>query len=181
MNILDFSIFPRIETKRLFLRDLVENDMVAYYQMKSSPKYNLYSGNISSISITEIKSQLLRIISAVKANTLLKWAITDKFDTFIGTISLWNFRDDNYICDIGYGILEKFYNRGYTSEAMKAVIKYAFTILKMKKLVLTTNMENIFSVKIALKNNFSFSKTFFEYSEFQDKINKYGVFELENK
>ena len=54
--------------------------------------------------------------------------------------------------EMGYWIGRPFWNQGYTSEAMQAVMKYGFETLKLNKLYAIHLHENLASGKVMLKN-----------------------------
>lgn len=72
----------------------------------------------------------------------------------MGTIGLWNFSDDQTVCEIGFELLPAFQSQGYMNESLSPVIQYAFEILRIKKIEACTHGQNQQSIQLLIKNGF---------------------------
>jgi len=72
---------------------------------------------------------------------------------FIGSACFKNSPDNNCQVEIGYGINEKFQNKGYTTEAIKAMCEWALKQPLVSKVVAETEKGNIPSQKVLEKCN----------------------------
>jgi RimJ/RimL family protein N-acetyltransferase len=80
-------------------------------------------------------------------NTWLQLAICLKEGKMIGDIGI-HFMEDGYQIEIGYTLSPEHQGNGYALEAVKAIIKYAFTELKKHRIIASVDPDNIQSVKI---------------------------------
>ncbi len=122
-----------LETDRLVVRPFKESDYPDLYEYLSLEEtYRFEPGN--PVSLEEAKEYALK-----RANSINWWAVILKEDTknkLIGHISL--FQTDFEILrtwEIGYIFNPAFHNKGYCTEAARAVIEYVFSELKAHRIV----------------------------------------------
>lgn len=146
----------KIETERLILRAPKMSDSKDFYQYAKKPNIGLTAGWLPH----EFEEESRFILSDfIKKEDV--WVITIKpSDKMVGSIGL-KVRDFeeaiNGICELGYALDDTYWNKGYVSEATKALIEYAFKVYEVKKIIAGHSLGNIGSQKIILKNNFKFT------------------------
>ena len=145
--------FPKIETNRLTLGDLVSDDI---------PKIIEYAGNQKVAEMTlniphpyEEKDAIFWLNSAKQGfvnKTQYTFGIRIKNSkAFIGGIGLKvNSRFNR--AELGYWIAEPFWNNGYATEVVGAVLKFGFEELNLNKIYATHLAENTASGKVMEKN-----------------------------
>ena len=145
--------FPEIKTERLILGKVSPNDI---------PKIVAYAGNIkvaeSTLNIPHPYDEddaVFWINSAAlgfKNKSQFTFAIRDKSThDFLGGIGLKiEPRFDR--AAVGYWIAESFWNKGYTTEALEAILKFGFDELQLNKIYATHLIENPASGKVMIKN-----------------------------
>ncbi|WP_405604545.1 GNAT family N-acetyltransferase [Polaribacter sp. Asnod1-A03] len=147
------------KTERLIVRKLVIGDLESFHKMQSN-------FNVMKFADGQVKTkaehfqELKDLIDKYNLlnNDFWIYAIeTKKNHQFIGTVALIK---DNLDDEIGYRLLEKYWNLGYGSEICKGLIFYCKQI-KFKKIVAYVIDKNIASVKILEKNNFITVDEFF--------------------
>ncbi|NQT60519.1 MAG: GNAT family N-acetyltransferase [Bacteroidetes bacterium] len=149
-----------IETNRLILRELEPTDvdemakvLCDNFSMKYYPKPFTRQKVIDWIEWNLNNYQ--------KCNHGL-WAVLLKPEmTFIGDcgITLQEIDGEN-LPELGYHIQKQHCNKGYASEAAKACIDYAFSVLHMETLYTYTKHDNIPSIRVAQKNGMKYCKDF---------------------
>jgi RimJ/RimL family protein N-acetyltransferase len=166
------SDFPTLTTERLILGPLSEQDI---------PKIIAYAGNKKVASTTlniphpyGEKDAVFWIDSARKGwadKTQYTFAIRTKLDkAFIGGIGLKvNQRFERAAA--GYWIAELFWNQGYTTEALSALLKFGFETLQLNKIYATHLVENLASGKVMLKNGM------LKEGELKEHLKKDGIFQ----
>lgn len=92
----------------------------------------------------------------------LAWYIVLKNDgqykrTVIGGIGFKGAPDENGVAETGYGIMETFQRKGYASEALQGILKWAFRNPELKMVIAETDEENEASLGVLLKNGFRFA------------------------
>jgi ribosomal-protein-alanine N-acetyltransferase len=155
--ILDFSNFPELTTQRLILRNLASQDFELIHKLHSDPIVNSFVGRDNSSSLEKAKKYITKIDNLVTNNECIYWVITLKEDNnLIGSICLWNFDLENKIIEIGYEMLSEYQGKGYMTEALKEVIKYAFEKINSSVITAFPSSDNINSVSILKKLNFKY-------------------------
>lgn len=89
------------------------------------------------------------------------WMIELKDGTHIGELCFKGL-DPNGIAEIGYGISEKYQNNGYASEAVKAVLEWAFNKPNVTAVEAETDPRNAASKRVLEKCGFVLNGKFGE-------------------
>ncbi len=156
-----FDIMVKIKTKRLTIRDHIPEDLESLHNLLSDEEVMYYLPEIKTNTIEESKSDLDQaIIEAKKGKDRLKYyfAILDKNNNYIGEIgySVINSSpggDKNI--HLGYFIHKKCWGKGITTEAVRAIIEYAFLSGNVHKIETGCLRDNIASEKIMIKCGFT--------------------------
>jgi len=147
----------KIETDRLILRALEKSDADTVFSLRSSEIVNKYIARPLQEDRSETFAFIDKIEKGLANNEIEFWVIQLKdMTTCIGTICLWNFSEDKRTAEVGYDLLPDFHSRGVMSEALKAVLKFGFTNLKLNTIEAFTHKENTASKMLLEKNKFIF-------------------------
>ncbi|WP_294244346.1 GNAT family N-acetyltransferase, partial [uncultured Chryseobacterium sp.] len=108
--------------------------------------------------------EALQFILTVKENAVkgqsFYWGISLKDRPgLIGTLCLWNFSEDRKVAEVGYELLPEYHRKGLMSEALAAVVDFAFQHLSLHTLLAITTEENDRSQRLLLKQGFIPEKT----------------------
>ena len=82
------------------------------------------------------------------------WMIELKDSTHIGELCFKGLSADG-IAEIGYGISEEYQNKGYATEAVKAVLKWAFSHPEVSAVEAETGSDNTASKRVLEKCGFA--------------------------
>lgn len=147
--------FPRLYTQRLCLRKLEPDDILALVRLANNRKISDHVLNIPNpYSEPDAVFRISYVFQGFKNKARYVFAITLKeTGEFVGEIGLHhtNSREE---AQLGYWIGEPFWNHGFATEAIAAVLKFGFTQLNLKLVFATVNMDNAASAKVLLKNGF---------------------------
>ena len=77
----------------------------------------------------------------------------------IGTISIVRFKEDINEVEVGYCIGEKWWHQGFTSEALKEVIRFMFIEVGANRICACHDVNNPNSGKVMLKCNMKYEGT----------------------
>lgn len=139
-----------IETERLILKPFVldfAEDM--YSTWATDPKVNKYLSWDLHKNIEETKA----IITSWVEKDGYDWALYHKeTGKVIGSISVVGFEDRYFIAEVGYCMSSLYWNRGYMTEALGAVIKFLFEEIGVNRIQLKHAIENIGSGRVMEKN-----------------------------
>jgi [ribosomal protein S5]-alanine N-acetyltransferase len=151
----NFASFPLLTTERLTLRQLSIDDQQSIFALRSDTEINKYLDREPSKTIEDAANFINKVNENIKNNNSLYWAITlAKTNTFVGTICLFGFSDENDKCEIGYELLTNFQRQGIMKEAAEKVIDYAFNIIKVQKIEAAFHRHNLSSIKLLEKFSF---------------------------
>ena len=117
-----------LETPRVILRRFVPEDAQAMYEnWASDPEVTKFLTWPTHGSVEISAMVLANWISHYEEDTFYQWAIVLKdLGQPIGSISVVSRNDDAELIHIGYCIGREWWHRGYTSEALRAVIDFFF-------------------------------------------------------
>jgi [ribosomal protein S5]-alanine N-acetyltransferase len=148
-------LLPVIETERLILRPLKETDAGEIFLLRSDEAVNQYVDRPRATSIDDAIAFINKIIALTRDGGAFYKAITLKgSEQLIGTVALWNFDRDANKAEIGYEMLPSYHGNGYMTEAVKAVIGYAFSTLRFSAIEGWTHPGNGSSNKLLEKLGF---------------------------
>ena len=156
-----------LETDRLILREMLVSDAEALFEMDNNPKVHQYLSNKPLTDISEVHSyiQLVReqyiqnnigrfVVVLKETNKLMGWAGL-KYNTEMVNNKI-------HFYDIGYRLNEKFWGKGYSSEASFAWLDYGFNEIKIEILEAAAQTDNIASNKILQKIGLKMTEQYLE-------------------
>ena len=146
----------RFLTDRLILRTLTEFDSFEVLGIRSHPVINQFLHRDSPRNTFEALDFILNIQrkSANGEIFFLGIALQNKPE-LIGTICLWNFSGDRKTAELGYELLPEYHGKGIMSEAVTFILNYGFEDLNVSKIEAFTNKNNLNSIQLLQKFNFT--------------------------
>ena len=155
----NFTPFPVLITERLTLRQISTDDGQGIFTLRSNTEINKYLDRQASETIEDAKNFINKISESIKKNDSIYWVITfTNSKTFVGTICLFGFSNENNKCEIGYELLTNFQGQGIMKEAAEKVIDYAFKTIRIQRIEAFTHNGNTNSTKLLEKFDFKKSK-----------------------
>lgn len=144
-----------IETERLLLKEINESYVNDILKIRSDETINQYVQRVSPKNNYDALQFILTIKERTKNNQTFYWGISLKDQSnLIGTICLWNFSEDRMVAEVGYELLPDYHRKGIMSEALKAVLDFAFNELHLQEIVAMTHKLNENSKGLLLKQGF---------------------------
>ena len=154
-----------IETKRLILRPLTLDDAeVAFNGWTGDPEVAKYVSWLPHNSIDEAVDWLKEI----------EWKHDDAGNIVPSEFYIWGFvlketeelfgsggliwEEGCQLYQVGYNIMKKHWNLGYTTEAMRAILQFAIKNLDIKKVAGGHAKENFASAKVIEKLGFVYDR-----------------------
>jgi ribosomal-protein-alanine N-acetyltransferase len=134
-----------------------------------------YLPDIRTKDIEESRKNLITSIEeANSSNRRLYFLRIENKTTkeYIGEIGYTVKKDTQFgkIVDMGYFIKEKYWGRGYTTEALKKVIEYAFEMDNVYRISTCCIKENIGSEKVMIKCGMTKEAEYKEYQLHENKL-----------
>lgn len=143
---------PLLETERLYLRKWSKKDAADVFEYAKDPAVGPIAGWKPHTSPAESKM----IINEVFLQKM-SWAIEDKESgRVIGSIGFEKdkFRPDIQSREMGYSLSREYWGRGLMTEAAKKLIEYAFEVMGLEVLAITTSDRNLRSQRVIEKCGF---------------------------
>lgn len=170
---LQFSPFPTLTTERLVLREISFDDSESVFAFRSNEQAMQYIGKPAATSIDEAKELIGKFVEGLSNNDAITWGLTLKGNnTVIGTVGLWRMQKEHHRAEIGYMLHPEYWNKGIISEAIEAVLNYAFRELNFHSIEAQLTPENTGSVRILEKAGFKkeghFKENYFYNGVFSD-------------
>jgi len=176
---LNFESFPVIETERLLLRKILNDDAGDIFILRTNEDAMKYISKPKMKSIDDA-IKLIEVMNTIKER--IQWGITIKKENkIIGTIGYHRIEKENYRAEIGYMIAPQYWNTGLMSEALFEVIDYGFNQMNLHSIEAIINPGNIVSKKILQKFNFIKEGYFKENYFFEGKFLDSEVYSLVRK
>lgn len=152
----------KLETDRLILRRFVNEDATAMYKNWASDKevtkflmWPAHSNHKISKSVTK------EWVKQYRNDSYYNWAIVfkDNGDEPIGDIAVVNMNEEISMVHIGYCIGRKWWNKGITSEALKAVMDYLFDVVEVNRIESRHDPKNPYSGMVMKKCGMKYEGT----------------------
>lgn len=135
-----------INTERLLIRKFKEEDWHKVYEYTSNPVVMKY---IPEGVLTEEEAK--SFVSKNSGETAEKFPVIFlEKNELIGHIEFHPYFG-NHTYEIGWVFNPKYFNKGYASEAAKAVLKYGFEEMKLHRVIATCQPENPASYRVMEK------------------------------
>ena len=160
-----------LQTNRLILRPLEISDAQAMFDMNKNPEVHKYLWQTPEKNIEESIKVIDYVQEQYKENKIGRFAtILKETNEFIGWtgIKFVNDQTENgntNFYDYGYRLDEKFWNKGYATEASIAWLDYGFNQMKIEKMNAYTHFENGASNHILQKVGFNFIEDYLDKDE----------------
>lgn len=171
-----------LESQRLIYRPFELSDAQALFEMDSNPNVHKYLWQKPTLDIDESIQIIEMLQKQYKENGIGRFAtILKETGEFIGWTGIKFVNDhiengNTNFYDYGYRLNEKFWNKGYASEATKTWLDYGFNEININEMNAYTHSENGASNHILSKSGFQFIE---DYPDKDGIIWKW--WQLENK
>jgi len=148
-----------LETERLILREWQDSDAAEYYELYKNSDVENAGAKICE-SLNESLETIRLLIRSQES-----WAIVLKGnDKVVGSIFLSDINRHDRYKEIEYVISMDYQNKGYATEAVKCVLKYAFTELDLLVVAVCHYSSNLKSKRVIEKCGFTYEGTLRKYS-----------------
>ncbi|HSK12815.1 MAG TPA: GNAT family N-acetyltransferase [Phnomibacter sp.] len=175
MLTISFTAFPEIRTERLRLRAVTPSDADALFELRRMDEVMLYLDRPRPQTIDEVVELIEKINTSFEQGEGISWIIAEQgMEKAIGTIGFWRMDKPNHRAEIGYMLHPDHWGKGYATEAMHAVLLYAFDTLKFHSIEANINPLNEASKKLLEKTGFVqeayFRENYFFDGRFLDSV-----------
>ncbi len=142
----------RLETERLYLSPLAEEDVAEIHAMNSMEEVARYNtiGIPSSMEVT--RTMLEPVIQGKGQGNSLAWVVRLKSDrSFVGEIGM-NLKPERYRSgEVFYSLHPTHWGHGYAFEAVKSVVDHGFSNMNLHRIEAGVAVDNLRSIKLLEK------------------------------
>jgi len=172
-----------IETQRLLLREITPDDAEMVYAWMGDPEVQKYERWQPHPNADWSRGYIHEYLNDYQSDRLYHWGI-ELEGKLIGYVCVVNVDDNDQKGLMGYALARNFWSKGYTTEAVKAVLRYMFTEIGLNRIEATHAVNNAASGRVLEKAGMIFEGRAKDYyfcnSEFQDS-NLYAITKNEYK
>jgi len=143
-----WKALPTIETERVRLRTMVDQDIDALFTIFSNPEVMRYWSFTPLVDREAAAGLLAQTRELFEQRTMMKWGVAlRENDELIGTATLIHPDLTHHRVEIGYALARAHWGNGYISEALRALLEYAFKELAMHRIEADVDPRNAASIK----------------------------------
>ncbi|MEG2017781.1 MAG: GNAT family N-acetyltransferase [Clostridium sp.] len=170
-----FEKFQQLHTERLLLRRITESDVKNIFEIYSDPETARFDWYYPIESMDKVTKIIDSFEEGYEEKEEITWGVVRKDDNkLIGYCCLGDFQEGSRSCEIGYGFNREYWNKGYGTEAVQIMVKFAFEEMNINRIAGTVTLGNDASIKVLKKCGFQqegiFSQRTFMKGEFVDDV-----------
>jgi RimJ/RimL family protein N-acetyltransferase len=143
------------ETERLILRRFIENDVDAIFTLRKDAEIMRFIREPQQ-NRKESENWLHLVSSLWEVEKIGFCAVIEKASgELIGWCGLWRLVETNEI-EVGYAIAQKFWKKGFATEAAEKILAYGFDTLNLENIAAVARPENLASRRVMEKLGMKF-------------------------
>lgn len=129
-----FASLPRLTTDRLLLRPLTMRDAADMFAYSRDPEVARHVLWDAHKSMADTRGCLRYIISQYHSGAPSSWGIVlRETNRVVGTIGFMSYSDADSVVELGYSLARSCWNGGLMTEALAAVLRECFTVLRLHR------------------------------------------------
>lgn len=149
----------RLETLRLIIRPIDERDAAGLHRIFSDPEAMKFIPGGASDDMGRVHRSIQRSRDREAATGMTLWAVENKASgEFMGQCGIVPVDGKGPEIELVYHFARPFWGNGYATESARAVTDYAFSTLKLERLLGLTFPANVASQRVLEKTGFAFAR-----------------------
>ena len=168
-----------METGRLILRQLTDEDAADVFIMRSDPEVMRYIPRPLAVTVADALQVIQTINGFIATGEKINWAMELKeTGKVVGVIGYVNRRPEHARAEVGYSLSRHHHRKGLMLEALLRVIEYGFTDMQLHSIEAIIDAENIASGSlleaVGFKQEAYFREDFLHNGVFRNSVH-YGL------
>jgi ribosomal-protein-alanine N-acetyltransferase len=147
-----------IETARLQMRPLALSDLDDLHRLFTDPGVRRFLLDDQIVSREWTEAEIISSMKLFESDGHGMWAVCEKGEGALVGFCGYRFFNDPAELQLLYGIAPEYWSRGLTTEAAKAMIRYAFSELRFTRIVASADAPNLASFRVMEKAGMKFEK-----------------------
>jgi len=162
-----FEKFPELETNKVILRKIENNDANDLFDILTNENIFKYTPGNPLKTLDAVKNVIGHYERDFKKCKTIFLGIFSKKEKnkLVGIAEIFDFNYDVNSVEIGYRINEKYWGKGFATIATAMMLKYLFDVINVNRIQATTMPINIHSHKVLIKNGFIEEGTLRQYKK----------------
>lgn len=150
-----FTVFPRLETQRLVLREIIDRDAEALFRVCSDQEWLRLWGFPVHRTVDDTRAVIAQLKQAYNDRTHLRWGICLRgSDEVIGSVGFYRFVRQHFRAETTYEQARSVSGNGYMTEALRAIVQYGFEHLELHSIEAGIDPDHPASIKVAERVGF---------------------------
>jgi ribosomal-protein-alanine N-acetyltransferase len=146
---------PVVRGSRVSLRAIRSADVPDLFTVFSDAEVMRYWDGVVMTTLKEAAVYLAGIDGSFRSRTLFQWAIAEPAaDRLIGTCTLLHLNAPNRRAEIGFALGRAHWGQGLASDAVSALVRFAFGALDLRRLEADVDPRNDRSLRLLEKLGF---------------------------
>lgn len=157
MRIELFDEIPRIESERVTLRQLVDDDVPALEELVRSRRvYRYLPTYLFESGYTDMHRMICDLYAKcfVAKESLILGVEVRGDGGICGLAEFYGLREKIHKISVGYRFLERSWGRGVATETVNLMVDYLYGRTTIDVITASTMIENVASARVLQKNNF---------------------------
>jgi RimJ/RimL family protein N-acetyltransferase len=151
-------MLPILETERLRLRPVSADDLDEFAELYADADVMRYIGIRGALTREETAERLDFMLDHWRKHGFGMWTMLRKDDgAFIGRCGL-RYVENSTEMELGYTLKKAFWGQGFATEASLVVVRYAFEMMRVGRLVALADPDNKASINVMKKVGMTFER-----------------------
>ena len=146
--------FPRLETKRLVLRELRLTDTEALFEIFSDEAVMRYYDRPALTRLEEARQIIERNRLRFERGEGIRWGITLKGEDHVVGSCMFSWHPHHRYAEIGYELARAYWNQGIITEALRAILSFGFETRNLHRVEAEVLLGNVASMRVLQKLGF---------------------------
>jgi ribosomal-protein-alanine N-acetyltransferase len=179
VNLELFDRFPELETERLRLRELLDNDSPSLFEMFRDDEVTRYYDVETMTDATAAETVIARMQQRYRDRTGIRWAVVDKVGgTFLGTIGFNSINLFAHRAVLGYELARQVWGRGFATEAVRAVVRFGHDQVGVNRIEAAVMLPNEASARVLRKVGFDEEGVLRSYGHWKGRYHDLRMFSI---
>ena len=153
---MNFTPFPVLETERLVLREMNEQDEDDLFRLRADPLTHAITDSAPDETQEQTKAYIEKMREGIAQNRWMIWAMQHKASgRVIGTLGIWNIDEQKQTAELSNALSPDHQGKGYMQEALARAIEYVFLQMGLTALEAYTEEENLPSRNLLVRLGFA--------------------------
>ncbi|MBE7653102.1 GNAT family N-acetyltransferase [Tenacibaculum finnmarkense genomovar finnmarkense] len=149
------TIFPKLSTERLTLRQVSFNDKRAIFKLRSNKEINKLITRETPKNLNDADAFIQACLDNFETQSGIFWAIElQESAKIIGSINLYDINSEDNSAKISYELMPDYQKEGFMDQSMKTILAFTQLTAELKTIDAITHQNNSDAITLLEKNQF---------------------------